>query len=357
MLTLIPLLLALSSPAAPAQDRFERADGRTVHGKLVQAGLAEVTVASGDGKETKIPAADLLDVVPGPATELMRQGEAAFAQRDWSGAANAFSAASAEASEVAWQPIWAGLRHGEALLQSARSDRAKAGEAVTALRTWCDGNAESFWLPRGRLAEARARVIAGDVDGATGLLQALSDLAFQRGLAKHLELEINLERCRAFMAGGQFDVASARLQDLVTKDPPADAPRGVRSRMLALRGEAQILLGDATAAKSGQGAATAYWEGLARDTKATPEVRAAALVGLAATARAAGKLREAQLQLAEVVAVLDAGQEVLARALWELAEVTAQLGDHPLPAKTYYERILRDCPDSALAEQAKAKLR
>ena len=356
MLALTTLLIALSSPALPAQDRFERADGRTVHAKLINPTLAEVVLVSGEGTESKIPAADLLDVVPAPATDLMRSGESAFVQRDWAGAANAFSAASAEAGGAAWMPEWAALRQGEALLQWARADRGKAGEAATALRKWSDAHAESFWLPRARLAEARALVIAGDVDGATGLLQALSDLAFQRGLAKHLELEISLERCKAFMAGKQFDVAEARLRDLVTKEAPADAPRGIRSRMLALRGDAQILLGDAIAAKSGQSAATAYWEALAHDLKATPEVRAAALVGLAVTARAAGKFREAQLQLAEVVAVLDAGQEVLARALWELAEVTAQLGDHPVPAKTYYERILRDCPDSSFAEQAKKKV-
>lgn len=354
MSALLPLLLALA--AAPAQDRLERADGRTLHAQLVNPTLAEVTVVSGDGKETKIPAAELLAVVPAPATELLRSGESAFALRDWSGAANAFSAASAEAGGPVWQAAWAGLRHGESLLQWARADRAKAADAATALRQWCEANAESFWLPRGRLAQARALVIAGDFEGANGLLQALLDLSYQRGLAKHLELEISLERCRAFMASKQFDVAEARLRDLVVKDPPADAPRGVRSRMLALRGEAQILLGDVIAAKSGPAAATAYWELLARDPKATPDVRAAALVGLAVTARAAGQLREAQLQLAEVVAVLDAGPEVLARALWELAEVTAELGDHPVPAKTYYERILRDCPDSSLAEAAKKKV-
>ena len=355
MLALTALLVLASAPAA-AQDRIERADGRTVHGKLSGATLAEITLAGADGKDAKIPAAEVLDVEPAAATDLLRQGEAAFSQRDWDGAANAFSAAAAETGLAPWLAAWAGLRHGEALLQQARADRAKAGEAAAALRGWCDANADSFWLPRARLAQARAMVIAGDVDGATALLQALSDLAFERGLAKHMELEINLERCRAFMEGRQFEVAMARLNDLVTKEPPADAPRGVRSRMLALRSEAQILLGDAIGAKSGAGAAKAYWEGLARDPKAAADVRAAALVGLAALARAAGQAREAQLQLAEVVAVLDASPEVRARALWELAEVTAELGDHPTAAKSYYERILRECPDSAYAERARAKV-
>jgi hypothetical protein len=355
MIALTTLLLCLPW-TLPAQDRLERTDGRTVSAKLVTAGRAEVVIAGADGKETKIPASDLLNVTPAPATELLRRGEEAFEARDWSGATNAFSAAAAETGSAAWLPVWSGLRHGEALFQWARADRARAGETVAALRSWCDANPESFWLPRARLSQARALVIAGDTDGADGLLQQLSQLAFDRNLAKHVELEINIERCRAFLAGKQNEVAEARLRDLVTQGPPTDAPRGVRTRMLTLRGEAQILLGDAIGAKSGQKAATAYWEGLANDPKVLPDVRAAARVGLAVTARAENRLRDAQLQLAAVVAVLDASAEVRARALWELAEVTALLGDHPTPAKAYYERILTDCPDSSYAERARTKL-
>lgn len=354
MLALAPLLLALPLPLA--QDRLERTDGRAVTAHLVRAGLSEVVTAGADGKETKIPAADLMDVVPAPATELMRRGEEAARQRDWSAAANAFSAAAAETGGAEWAPAWAGLRHGEALLAWSSTDPARAAEAASALRKWSDANPESFWFPRSRLAQARALVLAGDTDGAASLLQGLSDVAFQKGLPKHLEVEINLERCRAFLAGRQAEVAEARLRDLATKDPPADAPRAVRSRMLKLRGDAQVLLGDAITAKSGPRAAMAYWEGLARDPASPPDVRAAALIGLAATARADGRLREAQLQLAEVVAVLGAGQEIRGRALYELAEVTAQLGDHPTPAKSYYERLLRECPDSSYAALAKAKL-
>ncbi len=354
MLALAPLLLAL--PCALAQDRLERTDGRTVTAKLVRASLSEAVTAGADGKEVKTPAAELMDVVPAAATELMRRGEDAFAQRAWSDAANAFSAAAAETGGAAWAPAWAGLRQGEALLAWARADRARAAEAATALRKWAEANADSFWLPRARLGQARALVIAGDTDGAAALLQAVSQVVFDKGLPKHLEMEINLERCRAFLAGRQAEVAEARLRDLATKEPPSDAPRAVRSRMLKLRGDAQILLGDAISVKSGQKAAVAYWEGLSRDPKASSDVRAAALVGLAAAARADGRLREAQLQLAEIVAVLDASQEVRGRALFELGEVTAQLGDHPTPARSYFERLLRECPESSFAEKAKAKL-
>lgn len=356
MIALTTLLLALPLATPPAQDRIQRADGRVITSHLVSASLSEVVHKGGDGKEVKLAAADVLELTPAAANDLMRSGERALVQRDWAGAANAFSAATAEAGATPWQPLWASLRHGEALLAWARMDRAKAGDAVSALRTWCEANPDSYWLPRARLAQARALVIAGDGDGAANLLKDLSDLVFQKGLAKHLELEVNLERCRAFLASRQAEVAEARLRDLVAKDPPADTARGVRSRMLQLRGEAQILLGAAIEAKSGAKSAAAYWESLARDLRVSTDVRAAALTGLASAAMADNRLRDAQLQLAEVVAVLDASQEVLGRALWDLAEVTTRLGDHPTAAKTYLERILLECPDSTWAAQARTKL-
>jgi hypothetical protein len=355
MILLTTLLLAL--PVAPAaQDRIERSDGRAVLGKLTNASLVEVVYAGGDGKETKLAAADVLGLVPAPSSDLMRTGERAWEQHDWAAAANAFSAAASETGGPAWLPAWAGLRHGEALVAWARAERAKAGEAVAALRTWTGTHADSYWLPRARLAQSHALVLAGDGAGAEQLLTELLALVFEKGLAKHLDYEINLERCRAFLASRQPEVAEARLRDLVDKEVPADAARGVRSRLLTLRGQAQILLGEAIEAKSGARTAAAYWEGLARDTRATTDVRAAALTGLANAAVSEGRLRDAQLQLAEVVAVLDAGDEVRARALWDLHVVTEKLGDHPVNHRIYLERILRECPDSTWAEPARTKL-
>ena len=355
MILLTSLLLAL--PALPAaQDRIDRADGRAVGGKLVSATLSEVVYASGEGKELKLASADALELTPAPSTELMRTGERDFEQRDWAGAVNAFSAAASESGQAAWLPAWAGLRHGEALLGWARSERSKAGEAAAAMSAWGAAHPDSYWLPRARLAHARALILAGDGEGAEKLLTDLLTLVFDKGLSKHLEFEINLERCRSFLATRQPKVAETRLRDLVAKDPPADAPRGVRSRLISLRGQAQILLGDAIEAESGAQPAAAYWEGLARDPRASTDVRAAALTGLANAAIKDNRLREAQLQLAEVVAVLDASQEVRARALWDLHSVTEKLGDHPVNSRTYLERILQECPDSTWAEPARKEL-
>lgn len=355
MMLLTTLLLAL--PAVPAeQDRIERADGRAVIGKLESANLTEVTYSGGDGKPVKLAAADVLDLVPAPPTDLMRTGERAWSQRDWTAAANAFSAAGAETEGPAWLAAWAGLRHGQALLAVARTERAKAGDAVSALRTWSEAHPDSYWIPRARIALAQAMVLAGDGEGAERVFTELLALTFEKGLAKHLDLEINLERCRAFIATRQAQVAETRLRDLVAKETPSDLPRGVRSRMLLLHGQAQILLGEAIEAKGGTTAATPYWEALARDPRATTDVRAAALTGLANAAVSENRLRDAQLQLAEVVAVLDAGQEVRARALWELHSVTEKLGDHPVNHRLYLERILKECPDSTWAEPARTKL-
>lgn len=353
---LTALLLAL--PATPAaQDRIERADGRTVTGQLQSATLAEVVWTAGDGKEVKLPAAEVMGIDRAATTDLLRTGEKAWNARDWASAANAFSAAAAEGGDAAALAPWASLRHGETLLAWSRADRAKAGEAVAALRGWCDANADSYWLPRARIAHAQALTQAGDGDGAAQLLAELGTLVFEKRLPKSLDTQIKVERCRAFLASRQAGVAEAMLRDLAALAPPEDAARGVRSRLIALRGEAQILLGAAIESESGAPAAAAYWEALARDPKAATDVRAAALTGLAAAAVAEGRLRDAQLQLAEVVAVLDAGQEVRAKALWDLATVTEQLGDHPVNSRSYLERLLRECPDSSWAEPARQKLR
>jgi Tfp pilus assembly protein PilF len=85
----------------------------------------------------------------------------------------------------------------------------------------------------------------------------------------------------------------------------------------------------------------------ARDTP--PDVRAAARIGLALAAKEQGDLRTAQLQLARVVALQQAKAEVMAHALYEMAEVTEALGNKPVPAKTYRERLKALYPETSWA--------
>ena len=201
--------------------------------------------------------------------------------------------------------------------------------------------------------------MAGRTDQASTLMQGVSDLAFEKNLPEHVELEAALTRCRAFLRGNQVDVAEARLRDVASKADQGlsgDLARGVRSRVVGLRAEARILLGDAIRAKSGMPAAVAYWEGLADDPRTVPDVRAAAWIGLAAAAREAGDLRDAQALLGRVVATLPAGPEVMGRALFELGDLAQEAGDRPVPGKNYFQIILDRYPRSSWAAKARSRI-
>ena len=215
-------------------------------------------------------------------------------------------------------------------------------------------------LTWGKALRARALSLAGKTEDASTLMQALSDLAFEKNLPRHVEMEAALVRSAAFLAGNQADVAEARLRDLVSKSDEqlasGNLESGVRSRVARTHIDAQILLGSALEAKSGAATAAAYWQSLADDPRAGADVRAAAWTGLAAAARADGKLRDAQILLGRVVATLPAGPEVMGRALYDLGELSRETGDKPVAGRTYYQMILDRYPQSSWAAKAASRL-
>jgi hypothetical protein len=188
-------------------------------------------------------------------------------------------------------------------------------------------------------------------------MQKLSDTAFEKNLGRHVELHVNLVRCEAFLIGGQAEVAQARLRDLVVKLGQSvsspDTPSGVKSLVSGLYSQSQILLGQAIQEKDGSRAASTYWQGLASDRNVSADVRAAAWIGIAQDAREQGKAREAQLQLAKVVATLPASDETMARALYELGEVSKELGNNPTSGETYHQRLLERYPNTSWAAKVR----
>ena len=245
--------LALATLLPVQQERVVSLDGTPTTGELQAATLDEVRWTDKSGTAHSLPGNEVLDIVPAPTSELLRQGEHLAAQLDWANAAASFEAAAGEDGPFWLQP-WAGLRWAECLLKAAGEDAGLAGSAAEAFRTWCDANPDSWWLPRARIGEARALARAGRTDQASTLMQGLSDLAFEKNLPAHIEIEAALTRCEAFLRGNQVDVAEARLRDVSSKADQGlsgDLPRGVRAHVSRLRAEAQILLGDAIGAKSG----------------------------------------------------------------------------------------------------------
>lgn len=356
MLLTCALLLPTLLPAALPQSRVSQIDGSMQGGKLTVAALETVTLEDADGDARDFPAGNLLSVTPGPMPEMILSGEAFLRDLDYQNASSSFEAAAAGGGDF-WVAPYASLRHAESLLAWAQADRARAGDAAKAFRSWSEANPDSFWLPRAQMGAAQAMAMSGDVDGATSLMQKLADTAFEKNLGRHVELQVNLVRCESFLIGGQAEVAEARLRDLVVKLEEAvrnpQAPSGTKGLYASMNSRAQILLGDAITEKDGVRTAASYWQGLADDRNASADVRAAAWIGIARSAREGGQPRQAQLQLAKVVATLPASDEVMARALYELGEVSKELGNNPTSGDTYHQRLLERYPNTSWAAKVR----
>ncbi len=357
MPVLTALLLSLAPPALP-QDLVRLVDGGTVGGRVQEATLEEVRITLA-GSERTIPAREVLSLRLGGGSHTLDRAEEFLKSLDYQNAANLFRTAAGEEGPP-WQESWALLRRAETLLAWSTLDPARAAEAEEAFRDWLARWPQHYYVPRARIGHARAQAALGQVDQAAAELEALASLIFEKNLGKHLELEVQLQRCQVFLDGGQAQVAEARLQDLVPElqraaaDP--DQPAGLRPRLAALYTRARIALGEAIQARGGEEAARTYWEGILQEPRLAPDVAAAARISLAEAARAAGQPREAQILLARVIATSPARGEVMARALFLMGEVSRELGGDIASPTTYYQEVVDRYPGTRWALKARRRL-
>ncbi len=352
MLTLSALILALPAAALP-QDRVQYTDGSSRGGKIVTASLDEVVLSS-DGEEVASPASEVLSLRFGALPASMAQAEEFLLTLEYQNAVNLFDAATAEDEPAA---MMAGLRKAEALLAWSDLDSAQSGGAISAFRDWLAKYPEHFLTPRARTGLARATANNGKLDQAAQELEDVASLSFNKNLPATTEFRARLTRCQVYLTGGQTSVAATRLQDLVPKMQRAqgssDTPKGVRTALGALVAEGQVMLGDAVEVNQGMSAAQSYWEGLLRAEDLSSDVRAAATLGLAKAARAGGQARRAQLLAARVVATMPANDEVSARALYLLGEITTELDNDIAAGRSYFRQVIDRYPSTSWAVKAR----
>ncbi|TAH35011.1 MAG: tetratricopeptide repeat protein [Planctomycetota bacterium] len=353
-----PSLLLLLWPAAvQTPDRVHLMDATTVSGQVTAATLDAVSVTGASG-EQKIEARQVFRIEFADKPEALRNAESFLQAHDYQNAVNSFESADGAVGPWWVQPV-ARLGRADALLAWSRIDKSRAGEAADAYAQWLSAYPNSFFEPRARLGQARALSLAGKTEDASRLLEELATTAFQRNLGKHVELGARLERALAYLAGGQAQVAEARLNDLVPEIGQvlsAGPPKALVAPLRQLLAQAEIALGEAKVARNGDAAARPYWEGLLADRSAGPDTRGAATIGLALAARSEGKHREAQLLLARVVATLPGGSETLARALYELGDVSRELGNSPVASALYFQQVVAEFPSSPWAAKARVEL-
>jgi ATP/maltotriose-dependent transcriptional regulator MalT len=351
------ILTTISLVLFAAQSRVDLLDGSKVFGEISDINLNAVTIVVNDSEDAIVIAnEDILEVIPA-ATALMRQAQTSLDALDFMNAKNAFDEASSK-SEGGYIKSFAGLRSAETLIAWAGIDPTQYDAAITLLNVWISENSNSFWLPRAQMSLARALANTGDIDGAASLMEGLSNLAFAKTLARHIELQANVIRCEAFLIGGQAQSAQSRLSSL--KDTlgsmirNAETPPALLSKARGLHSQVQILNGQAIQAIEGANASQAYWKELADSGSTTPVVRSAAWLGLAEAAIEANELRSAQLQLAKIVAVMPSSPNVTPQALYKLAVVSASLEDTK-SSRSAAMRLTTNYPNSTWAIKASSE--
>jgi outer membrane protein assembly factor BamD (BamD/ComL family) len=351
------ILTTISLVLFAAQSRVELLDGSKVVGEISDINLNAVTiVVAGSEDATVIANKDILEVFP-ETTEVMRQAQASLDALDFQNAKNSFDEA-AEKSEEGYMKSFAELHSAETLIAWAEIDDGQYTDAIKLLNAWVSENSSSFWLPRAQMSLARALANNRDIDGAASLMEKLTNMAFDKNLARHIELEASVIRCEVFLIGGQAQAAQNRLSSL--KDTlggmirDSETPSALRRKARGLHSQVQIFNGRAIQEIEGVNASQTYWKELADSELTAPVVRSAAWLGLAEAAMDANQLRSAQLQLAKIVAVMPSSPNVTPQALYKLAVVSASLEDTK-SSRSAAMRLTTNYPNSTWAIKASSE--
>lgn len=359
MLSCLQFLFVATPLLAVPQDRIVTVDGERIGGKVETATLEQVSYQDSGGGSQSLEGRQVLEIQFGNKPEALMQAEDFSRNQDFQNAVNSFDAA-ASAGGAAWVKPLAELGKAQAYLAWAEIDNNRAKDAVDAFSTWTAAYPDDFHIVAARTGLARATAMTGKTDDAARMLEDLASFAFEKNLAKHVELGARLERSEVYLMGDQAQVAETRLRDLVPEFEKfifdSTTPSGVRLVLRGYLSRGQIALGDAIEARDGSAKARPYWEKLSRDLSVSQDVRAAARLGLAKSAQAAGQTREAQLQMAKVVATLPTSSPVMPRALYSLGELCQELNNAPADGALYFERLINDYPNTSWANQARQKL-
>ncbi|MDP6849409.1 MAG: hypothetical protein QGH51_09225 [Planctomycetota bacterium] len=347
----------LATPFAIPQDTLTLLDGQRISGKVTSASLDSVQLRKPNGSEKEYSPSNILSLQYGGFPPSIAKGEKFLSEFDFSNAVASFTSIDGGSNRL---EAWAGLRHAEALNLWGKIDSGQSQRAESAFRDWLARNPEDFFVPRARKGLAFAIARNGQVDLAAKELEGVATLAFEKSLPPHVEISARLSRCELFLLHGQPGVAKTRLEDLVNKIQKSaqdrNASDSLKSQLHKMESQAQVALGDAIELKDGMDSSRRYWENLLSKRNIMMDVRAAATIGLARAAHKNGQSREAQILIAKVVATMPTTPEVASKALWFLAEISLELGDSPIPSKTYYQRLVDDYPFTTWGIQAQKRL-
>ena len=338
-LALAPVLLSgLAAPAAaqsrPDQVLWTNPRGRTVTdtGKITENSLEKVVIDKGRGDKS-IDVANVQRVVFGDVPPSFTEGTAYFDRRQFAEAAKAFQLAAGDASARDIVKARARLSAAQAYLQHGAQDPSAFAQAQAEVETFISDYSDNRELPEARLLLGRAQRLSGDAAAAA---KTYADLfgeaaAGTSGYPKKICFRAGVGAAEAYIASGDAEKARGlygNLESAVTSGlADLDERSPDRREFLLLQNQARLGEGFCLLAKGSTSQAKTFFKGRLDGANGNAPLRHGARLGLAEALLAEGKVREAQIEFAQVSAIDHTDRDRVARALVGLAQCSLKLSD------------------------------
>jgi len=308
---------------------------KVVAGTITADGIDKVVVSRG-GKESKLDAALVEEVIWGESTPAFVEGFTYFDRGDWENASAKFLVAAGEGEREVVQAA-ARLYAARALLEWGAADAGHFAEAATQFDKYLSDHSSQREVPFARSLQARTAWLKGDAATAGQLYRAL----FEEGTSASptpgydlgLCLKAGLQAARAFVDSGDT-LAAREIYGVLAnraRTAAAQAEEGSTERLQFAQLETEAILGPGfvDVASSQYDQAITFFSG--QKTTAQTSKNATALYGatygLGLALLGKGETRKAQLQFASVSALDYTDQDRSAAAKLGLARCYIALGD------------------------------
>jgi len=338
-LVLAPALLGLAAAPIGAQSRSDQVlwtnpRGRTVTDTgLITANSLEKVVIDRDSGNRSIDPANVQRVVFGDVPPSFIEGTAYFDRRLFAEAAKAFQLAAGDAAARDIVKARARLSAAQAHLQHGAQDPSSFDLAKAEAETFINDYTDNRELPEARLLLGRAQRLSGDAAGSAMTYAELFGEADAgtSGYSKKICFRAGVGAAEAYIGSGEADKARSLYNNLESVITTGLADLGERSpdrrEFLLLQNQARLGEGFCLLARGATSQARTFFTGRLDGANGNAPLRHGARLGLAEALLAEGKVREAQIQFAQVSAIDHTDRDRVARALVGLAQCSLKLSD------------------------------
>lgn len=341
---------AFAEPMSTARSEAALSDGRpdqvyvkntrtgeikVVSGTITADGIDKVVVVR-DGKETKLDAALVEEVVWGESSPAFVEGYTYFDRGDWENASAKFLIAAGEGERSVVQAA-ARLYAARSLMEWGATEPGHYAEAASQLDDYISNHSSQREIPRARSLRARTAWLMGDATKAGQLFRAL----FEEGTSASptpgydlgLCLRAGLQAARALVDAGDT-LAAREIYGVLAnraRTASAQAEEGSPERQVFAQLEAEAILGPGfvDVASSQYDQAITFFNGQKTTAQSSKNATAlyGATYGMGLALLGKGETRKAQLQFAAVSALDYTDNDRSAAAKLGLARCYIQLGD------------------------------